>query len=246
MLCRIQRCLLLMLGLSWSFTQDQCTTPRILADRKIIQRRRRFHLFATSSSRREDNTRALSLERQSVKLKPETLSVGDPQLKSKREIGIEDMLRELREIQGQGPRGYCILGTRHCSYLHQQIIELLSYALVLSENHVYTSGASGTNAAAIRGALRAENPDLLTVVLPQSLDKQPDEARELVQKVKNVVEMPQNDFLPLEVASRICNRRLISLADQLVAFAFHSSHTVVEAANEAEDMDKIVTIMYLD
>ena len=52
--------------------------------------------------------------------------------------------RELREIQGQGPRKVCILGTRHCSYLHQQIIELLSYALVLSGNHVYTSGASGT------------------------------------------------------------------------------------------------------
>ena len=42
-------------------------------------------------------------------------------------VGMEDMLRELREIQGSGPSKYCILGTRHCSYLHQQIIELLSY-----------------------------------------------------------------------------------------------------------------------
>ena len=37
-----------------------------------------------------------------------------------------------------------------------------AYALVLSGNHVYTSGAGGTNAAAIRGALRAEQDDLLT------------------------------------------------------------------------------------
>ena len=37
------------------------------------------------------------------------------------------------------------LGTRHCSYLHQQIIELLAYALVLSGNHVFTSGAGGTH-----------------------------------------------------------------------------------------------------
>ena len=41
----------------------------------------------------------------------------------------------------------------------------------------------------IRGALRAERPDLLTVVLPQSLAKQPEESRELLEKVKNVVEM---------------------------------------------------------
>lgn len=31
-----------------------------------------------------------------------------------------------------------------------QIIELLAYALVLSGNHVFTSGAIGTNAATIR------------------------------------------------------------------------------------------------
>jgi cysteine sulfinate desulfinase/cysteine desulfurase-like protein len=34
-------------------------------------------------------------------------------------------------------------------------------------NHIFTSGATGTNAAVIRGALRAENQELLTVVLPQ-------------------------------------------------------------------------------
>lgn len=181
-----------------------------------------------------------------VRLKPETVNVGAPQPTKKKEMKIEDMLRELREIQGPGPRGYCILGTRHCSYLHQQLIELLSYALVLSDNHVYTSGSQGTNAAAIRGALRAERPELLTVVLPQSLSKQPSEAQELVKQVKHVEQMPENDDLPLDVASKICNSRLISLADQLVAFAFHASHTVVEAAKEAEDMDKIVTIMYLD
>jgi|AntAceMinimDraft_11_1070367.scaffolds.fasta_scaffold52096_2 hypothetical protein len=59
-------------------------------------------------------------------------------------------------------------------FLHQQLVEILSYALVLTENHIFTSGATGTNAAVIRGALRAERPDLLTVVLPQSLSKQPE------------------------------------------------------------------------
>ena len=50
-------------------------------------------------------------------------------------------------------------------------------------NHVYTSGAIGTNAAVIRGALRAEKPEKLTVVLPQSLRKQPQESQELLKQV---------------------------------------------------------------
>ena len=48
---------------------------------------------------------------------------------------------------------------------------------------MFTSGATGTNAAVIRGALRAEKPHLLTVVLPQSLRCQPSESQELLQEV---------------------------------------------------------------
>jgi hypothetical protein len=52
--------------------------------------------------------------------------VGDPQLKLKeKERSVTSILKELAAIQQQGPQKYCILGTRHCSYLHQQIIELL-------------------------------------------------------------------------------------------------------------------------
>ena len=53
----------------------------------------------------------------------------------------------------------------------------------VQNNHIYTSGASGTNAAVIRGALRAEKPDLLTVILPQSLIMQSPESQELLAKV---------------------------------------------------------------
>lgn len=55
--------------------------------------------------------------------------------------------------------------------------------IFLQKNHIYTSGASGTNAAVIKGALRAEKPELLTVILPQSLKKQPPESQELLSKV---------------------------------------------------------------
>lgn len=121
-----------------------------------------------------------------------------------------------------------------------------AYALVLSGNHVYTSGAGGTNAAAIRGALRAERDDLLTVVLPQSMGKQTKESQELLKKVKDVITMPQNDDMTLDVASRICNSYLLSQTDQLISFAFHESSTVIEAATEAKELDMLVTTLFLD
>lgn len=87
-------------------------------------------------------------------------------------------------------------------FLHQQLIEILSYAMVLTGNHIFTSGATGTNAAVIRGALRAERPELLTVVLPQSLSRQPKESRELLSEVANIIETPENDSMALIDASR--------------------------------------------
>lgn len=56
-------------------------------------------------------------------------------------------------------------------------------SLHLQGNHIYTSGATGTNAAVIKGALKAEQPQLLTVILPQSRSKQPQESRELLEQV---------------------------------------------------------------
>ena len=56
----------------------------------------------------------------------EVPNVGDPQLRVKeKDWSVTNILKELAAIQQQGPQKYCILGTRHCSYLHQQIIELL-------------------------------------------------------------------------------------------------------------------------
>ena len=118
--------------------------------------------------------------------------------------------------------------------------------MVLSGNHVYTSGAGGTHAATIRGALRAERPDLLTVVLPQSIDKQTKETQELLKAVEDVVEMPQNNKMNLDIASRICNSYLLSLTDQLISFAFHESSTVIEATKDAKKLDMLVTVLFLD
>ncbi|KAE8692554.1 hypothetical protein F3Y22_tig00110833pilonHSYRG00287 [Hibiscus syriacus] len=157
-----------------------------------------------------------------------------------------DYLQELLAIQQQGPRAIGFFGTRNMGFMHQEFIEILSYALVITKNHIYTSGASGTNAAVIRGALRAEKPELLTVILPQSLKKQPPESQELLEKVKTVIEKPYNDHLPLLEASRLCNRDIISHVQQVICFAFHDSKLLMETCQEAKNLRKIVTLFYLD
>ncbi|CAK7340162.1 unnamed protein product [Dovyalis caffra] len=157
-----------------------------------------------------------------------------------------DYLQELLAIQQQGPRTIGFFGTRNMGFMHQELIEILSYALVITKNHIYTSGASGTNAAVIRGALRAEKPELLTVILPQSLKKQPPESQELLAKVQNVIEKPHNDHLPLIEASRLCNMDIISHVQQVICFAFHDSRLLMETCQEAKNLRKIVTLFYLD
>lgn len=155
-------------------------------------------------------------------------------------------LQELIAIQQNGPKDIGFFGTRNMGFLHQQLIEILSYAMVLTSNHIYTSGATGTNAAVIRGALRAEKPELLTVVLPQSLHKQPPESQELLKQVQNVIVMAENDDLALIDASRLCNEEIISKVQQVICFAFHDSNLLLETCREAKAMRKMVTLFYLD
>ena len=154
--------------------------------------------------------------------------------------------QELMAIQQSGPRNLGFFGTRNMGYLHQQLIEILAYAYVLTENHIFTSGATGTNAAVIRGALRAERPDLLTVVLPQSLARQPSESRELLAKVANVVETPENDGLALGEAARACNEDILRRVQQVICFAFHDSELLLETCQRAKAMQKPVALLFLD
>lgn len=162
------------------------------------------------------------------------------------EKSFDTVLQELVAIQQDGPRNVAILGTRYTSYLHQQIIELLTYANVLVGNHVFTSGAPGTNAAVIKGALRAEKPDLLTVVLPQSLVRQPGETQDQLRKVSNLIEMKKNDTLPLDIASQLCNSDILSRVSHFIAFAFHDSDVVLEAVRQAKELRIVCTVLYLD
>ncbi|MEM9161860.1 MAG: DNA recombination-mediator protein A [Cyanobacteria bacterium P01_F01_bin.4] len=160
-------------------------------------------------------------------------------------LKVDDFLQELAAIQQSGSKRIAILGSRHVPITHQRLIEMMSYALVLGGNRLLTSGATGTNSAAIRGAMKAD-PNLLTVILPQSLDRQPRESQEQLDNVMHLVENSTNDSLSLAEASARCNQEIISRCQQLICFAFHDSHTLLKTCQDAEDQRKIVTLFYFD
>jgi len=158
---------------------------------------------------------------------------------------VDEYLQELAAIQQTGSRRIAILGSRHVPITHQYLIEMLSYALTLLGNRLITSGATGTNAAAIRGAMRADS-NLLTVILPQSLERQPKESREQLEKVIHLVESPENDHMSLAEASALCNQEIVSRCQQLICFAFHDSKILLQTCEDAEIQRKIVTLFYFD
>ena len=83
---------------------------------------------------------------------------------------IDELAQELATIQ-QSSKKIAIIGSRILPITHKQMIETLSYALVQQGNIVITSGgSSGTNAAAIRGAMKA-NPKNLKIILPQAIGR---------------------------------------------------------------------------
>ncbi|MEO0802169.1 MAG: DNA recombination-mediator protein A [Cyanobacteria bacterium J06642_2] len=158
---------------------------------------------------------------------------------------VDVFLQELATIQQAGPKRIAILGSRHVPIGHQYLIEMLSYSLALTGNRILTSGAMGTNSAVIRGALRADVGSL-TVILPQSLERQPAESRKNLEEVMHLVEHPENDRLALAEASAQCNSEIISKCQQLICFAFHDSATLQESCKFAEEQHKLVTLFYLD
>ncbi|PSF36205.1 DNA recombination-mediator protein A [Aphanothece hegewaldii CCALA 016] len=160
-------------------------------------------------------------------------------------LSLDTLSQELAAIQQTGSKRIALLGSRHVPITHQQLIEMMTYALALGGNRVMTSGATGTNSAVIKGAMRAD-PNLLTVILPQSLERQPRESQDQLRQVIHLIESPENDVLSLGEASSICNREIVSRCQQLICFAFHDSSTLLQTCQEAEDQRKLVTLFYFD
>ncbi len=158
---------------------------------------------------------------------------------------IDTLAQELAMLQDRGKRRIAILGSRHLPVVSVHLVELVARSLAQEGHNLITSGAQGVNAAVIRSVLDIDS-SRLTVLLPQSLDHQPGESRELLERVLHLVEKPEHDELPLPMASSLCNQEIITRCDQLICFAFHDSETLLASCRLAEDMGKVVTLMFFD
>ena len=158
---------------------------------------------------------------------------------------LDQLSQELATIK-QSAKRIAIIGSRNLPITHQQLIETLATALVRQGNVIITSGgSSGTNAAAIRGAMKA-NPDKLKVILPQTIGQQPSDVQDQLIGVPNIIEHPDRAMMTLADASRICNREIIDDCQQLICFLSHTSGTLYKAIEHAEESHKVVTAFYLD
>lgn len=158
----------------------------------------------------------------------------------------EDSLAAEFSAFRQPMRDVAIIGSRNIPLPHQNLIEGLAFTLVKEGNTIITSGgAHGTNAAAIRGAKRA-NPEKLKVVLPQTIGRQPAEVQDELIGIPNIIEHAEWEKMTLADASRLCNREVIDTCQQLVIILFHDSNTLQQAIDYAEENHKMVTTFYLD
>ena len=158
---------------------------------------------------------------------------------------VDTLAQELALLQDKGKRRIAILGSRHVPIVAIHLVELVARSLAQEGHALITSGSQGVNAAVIRGCLEV-NSAQLTVLLPQSLDRQPPEIRDLLDQVLHLVEKPEQDDLPLPMASSLCNQEIISRCDQLICLAFHDSETLLASCRTAEDMGKLVSLLYFD
>jgi len=158
---------------------------------------------------------------------------------------IDTLAQELALLQDQGKRRIAILGSRHVPVVAIHLVELVARSLAQEGHSLVTSGSQGVNAAVIRGVM-AIDPALLTVLLPQSIGRQPAEVRNRLDGVLHLVEKPEHDELSLPMASSLCNQEIISRCDQFICYAFHDSETLLASCRSAEDMGKVVSLMFFD
>lgn len=158
---------------------------------------------------------------------------------------VDTLAQELALLQDKGKRRIAILGSRHVPVVAIHLVELISRSLAQEGHTLLTSGSQGVNAAVIRGVLAVDR-ERLTVLLPQSLDRQVSEIREQLDQVLHLIEKPEHDDLPLPIASSLCNQEIINRCDQLICFAFHDSETLLASCRNAEDMGKVVSLLFFD
>ena len=158
---------------------------------------------------------------------------------------VDTLAQELALLQDKGKRRIAILGSRHVPVVAIHLVELIARSLAQEGHTLLTSGSQGVNAAVIRGVLAVDR-ERLTVLLPQSLDRQVPEIRDQLDQVLHLIEKPEHDDLPLPIASSLCNQEIINRCDQLICLAFHDSETLLASCRNAEDIGKVVSLLFFD
>ncbi|MEM0951535.1 MAG: DNA-processing protein DprA [Cyanobacteria bacterium P01_H01_bin.74] len=157
----------------------------------------------------------------------------------------DELAAELSILQ-QKSKSIAIIGSRNIPMPHQQIVEMLAFSLTHNGNKIITSGgSSGTNAAAIRGAMKG-NPDLLKVILPQTIGQQPSDVQDQLIGIPHIIEHPEWGMMKLADASRLCNREIVDECQQLIILLSRDSSTLHTAIDYANENYKLVTALYLD
>ena len=95
---------------------------------------------------------------------------------------VDTLAQELALLQDKGKRRIAILGSRHVPVVAIHLVELIARSLAQEGHTLLTSGSQGVNAAVIRGVLAVDR-ERLTVLLPQSLDRQVPEIRDQLDQV---------------------------------------------------------------
>lgn len=195
-----------------------------------------------------DNEKQQSIQMSGDGDAPETILVPTPpveEIDQDTPDPNDQLMKELSKLQSQS-KNVAIIGSRNIPLPHQQLIDMLAFTLAKEGNTIITSGgSSGTNAAAIRGAMRG-NPEKLTIILPQTIGHQPSDVQDQLIGVPNIVEHPEWNNMTLADASRLCNREIVDECDQLLIILFHDSATYQTAIEYAHERGKIVTALYLD
>ncbi|KAJ1615860.1 hypothetical protein T492DRAFT_1110322 [Pavlovales sp. CCMP2436] len=157
------------------------------------------------------------------------------------------MIAQLRLIQGRAALEHAsivVVGPDATTVLHEQILELLSYALVLSGNRVLTTSSPGADRAVIRGAARADE-QMLTVVVPDTVAALPFGGAPFLARGARAVELGHIN-LPEEIESRLVYAELLSSADRLYAFTTHRSRALLQVIEEAQAMNVETCVLFLD
>ncbi|CAK9010333.1 Probable transport protein YPL264C [Durusdinium trenchii] len=93
-------------------------------------------------------------------------------------------------------------------------------------------------------------PELLTVELPQSLEKQDDEIQVLLKRCREegatICPHKENDHLQLAEAAAKCNSRILNQVDRLVVFATNRSDKYLSLVKEAKDNNVMVAAFNVD